>query len=145
MSNPWLKTLNATQWIGIAELWLDPAGNEVIHSECSMNIESNMISYEWIYKHEVQKGRFDLLDGLVMWVDSWHQPVAVKCLHVQQSMSLFSIEHTYSAPSEPSWNWRSQLSQRPDGSLILQMTNIAPWGEEGRAVRMIFNKKITNI
>jgi hypothetical protein len=35
------------------------------------------------------------------------------------------------------WGWRIGLSLRaPTGELVLRMTNIAPWGEEARAVRM---------
>jgi hypothetical protein len=30
-------------------------------------------------------------------------------------------------------SWQSKLSEGPDGSLVLQMTNITPWGEDGRA------------
>jgi hypothetical protein len=33
------------------------------------------------------------------------------------------------------------LSERPSGELVLQMTNVAPWGEEQRAVRMVFTRK----
>ena len=29
---------------------------------------------------------------------------------------------------------------RPDESLVVQMTNIAPWGEEGRAVRFTLTR-----
>jgi hypothetical protein len=48
------------------------------------------------------------------------------------------IHHTYDVPSTLSWGWESKLTERPDDSLVLQMTNIAPWGEEDRAVRMLF-------
>ena len=39
----------------------------------------------------------------------------------------------------PPWGWRTKLSLRAMGGegLVLQMTNIAPWGESGRAVRMV--------
>lgn len=42
-----------------------------------------------------------------------------------------------------SWGWQSKLSERPDGTLVLQMTNFAPWGEEGRAARMVFTRTKT--
>ena len=38
----------------------------------------------------------------------------------------------------PDWGWRTSVAQRPSGELVLQMTNIAPWGERARAVRMVF-------
>jgi len=37
----------------------------------------------------------------------------------------------------PPWGWRVAVAHRPSGELVLQMTNIKPWGEDGRAVRMI--------
>ena len=40
------------------------------------------------------------------------------------------------------WRWRIGLSVRePSGELVLQMTNVAPWGEETRAVRMICTRR----
>ena len=51
------------------------------------------------------------------------------------------MSHEYQVGDEPNWVWCSILSKRPDGALVLQMTNIAPWGEEGRAVRMVFYRE----
>jgi len=141
MVKAWIDVFDSTEWVGVGELWLDPEGNDVDRSECSMAIEANTLSYKWSYENEMKQGSFEFFDGGATWSDSWHQPKSAKCLNLQKTNSLFAIEHSYSEPSEPSWNWRSQLSERPDGSLVLQMTNIAPWGEEGRAVRMIFNKQ----
>ena len=56
-------------------------------------------------------------------------------------MALFDLLGSY-GDGGPRWGWRMMLSLRPpfEGapeSLVLQMTNIAPWGEEARAVRMV--------
>ena len=53
-----------------------------------------------------------------------------------EGWALFTVQGTYGAGEGPDWGWRSQLSVRPlgAGQLVLQMTNIAPWGEETRAV-----------
>ena len=141
MANNWTEEFDSTEWAGVGELWLDPEGNDVERYECSMTIGLNTLSYKWAYEGEEKQGRFEFLDDGATWSDSWHQSNSAKCLPVQNTNSLFAIEHTYTDPSEPSWRWRSQLSERPDGSLVLQMTNITPWGEEGRAVRMIFKKQ----
>jgi len=53
----------------------------------------------------------------------------------------FTVHHAYDVLDNPSWGWQSKLSERPDGCLILQMTNITPWGEEERAVRMAFTRE----
>lgn len=72
------------------------------------------------------------------WSDSWHQPKPVQCTNTPNALGLFDVKCTYEVPNSPSWGWQSKLSERPDSSLVLQMTNITPWGEDGRAVRMKF-------
>lgn len=133
----WMNEFQGSEWHGQAELWLDPAGNAVEMSECTLAIQSGCLAYTWAYAGETQTGSFTFDDDGATWTDSWHQPEAVHCEYLGDAWGLFTVEHAYAAPSSPDWGWRSKLSQRPDGTLVLQMTNIAPWGEEGRAVRMV--------
>ncbi|MEM7061861.1 MAG: hypothetical protein AAF572_01700 [Cyanobacteria bacterium P01_B01_bin.77] len=137
MLQPWLNQFQGSQWKGKAELWLDPNGNEANVSECILAFESRVLTYSWAYEGETKTGSFIFDDDGATWTDSWHQPEPVRCQNLSDAWGLFTVEYSYSVPSGPDWGWRSKLSQRPDGSLVLQMTNIAPWGEEGRAVRMI--------
>lgn len=68
--------------------------------------------------------------------DSWHQPEPMRCRHVPDALGLFQVQGEHGPESE--WRWRTGLSVRaPTGDLVLQVTNVAPWGEEARAVRMI--------
>jgi len=97
----------------------------------------NELHYSWSYQGEAQNGKFTFSETGASWVDSWHQPSLATCTNVAAAKGLFTVEHVY----EIDWRWRSQLSKRPDGNLVLQMTNITPWGEEGRAVRMIFTSE----
>ncbi|MEM1254083.1 MAG: hypothetical protein AAGI69_16755 [Cyanobacteria bacterium P01_H01_bin.21] len=140
MVQPWMNDFQGSQWQGRAELWLDPEGNRVDTSECTLAIELDVLSYTWVYEGEPKTGAFTLHKDGATWTDSWHQPEPAHCRYLSDAWGLFTVEHSYSAPSSPDWGWRSKLSQRPDDSLVLQMTNIAPWGEEGRAVRMIFQR-----
>ncbi|MEL6333157.1 MAG: hypothetical protein AAFU84_21245 [Cyanobacteria bacterium J06633_23] len=140
MAQSWIDELQRTKWQGKAELWLDPEGNDVDISECTLTVESDVLSYTWIYKGETKTGSFTFVEAGATWTDTWHQPDPVHCKYLSGAWGLFTIEYSYSAPPGPDWGWRSKLSQRPDGSLVLQMTNIAPWGEEGRAVRMVFKR-----
>ncbi|MEM0981556.1 MAG: hypothetical protein AAGH78_14940 [Cyanobacteria bacterium P01_H01_bin.58] len=144
MAQSWINDFQGSDWSGQAELWLDPAGNDVDVSECTLTIKPGVLTYTWIYEGETQTGTFTFHDDGATWVDSWHQPEPAHCEHCSDEWGLFTVKHLYSMPSGPSWGWRSKLSQRPDGSLVLQMTNIAPWGEEGRAVRMIFQSVSAN-
>ncbi len=140
MPKKWLTNFQATEWAGTGELWLDPEGNEGDRYDCSLVVESDVLYYTWSYEDQAQKGSFTFAEGEATWMDTWHQPKPTKCVDVPNAWGLFTVEYSYDMPSSPSWGWRSKLSKRPNGDLVLQMTNIAPWGEEGRAVRMIFTR-----
>ncbi len=139
MANKWFSKYQARQWVGTGELWLDPEGNSVIRYDCSLEFESDALHYTWSYEGQARQGSFTFNEDGALWSDTWHQPNPTQCAEVANAWGLFTVEHSYDVPSNPSWGWRSKLSERPNGDLILQMTNIAPWGEEGRAVRMTFS------
>ena len=140
MEKQWLTKLNGSNWTGKGELWLDPDGNKAETYDCQLQVESDAINYTWTYDGETKKGNFTFNETGTTWVDNWHQPEPANCIDVNDAWGLFTVKHTYQVPSNPSWGWQSKLTERPDGTLVLQMTNIAPWGEEGRAVRMIFSR-----
>jgi hypothetical protein len=136
----WLGKMAGTKWKGKGELWLDPEGNSAELYDSELNIENDAINYSWLYENETKNGRFTFDEAGAIWVDSWHQQNPAKCSYVPGAWGIFTVSNEYQVPDNPSWGWRSKLSERPDGSLVLQMTNITPWGEEGRAVRMVFSR-----
>jgi hypothetical protein len=136
MTHQWRTRLADTEWHGSAELWLDPEGNSVDRSDSTLRIEADAIHYTWSYEGQPHEGCFTFEGNGAMWLDSWHQPEPTVCGGVPGAAGLFTVEHTYG----PEWGWRTKLSERPNGDLVLQMTNVAPWGEEGRAVRMTFTR-----
>ena len=138
MISEWLDKFAGSKWSGSGELWLDPEGNQCDQYDCELNIESDAIHYSWSYENEMKQGSFTFNENGSIWVDSWHQPEPVQCTDVPETWAIFNISNTYQVPDYPDWGWQSKLSERPDGSLVLQMTNITPWGEDGRAVRMVF-------
>ena len=140
MMKQWLTKLAGTNWSGRGELWLDPEGNNADHYNCELNIESDAIYYSWSYENESKQGSFTFNESGAVWVDNWHQPKSVQCVNAPETWSIFNVSHTYEIPDNPNWGWHSKLSERPNGSLVLQMTNITPWGEDGRAVRMVFSR-----
>ncbi|MEO1132487.1 MAG: hypothetical protein AAFX40_07245, partial [Cyanobacteria bacterium J06639_1] len=133
-----IQTLAGRSWNGIAELWTDPAGNEAEVSDCAFIVESARLLYTWEWEGERQTGQFQLLPQHAIWTDSWHQSKPTDCVYVSNTSAFFTIEYSYPGVSSSDWRWRILLSQRPDDTVVLQMTNIAPWGEEMRAVRMLF-------
>lgn len=137
MSKQLIHSLQGTKWEGTSELWLDPLGNEVTESEATLRVEPEQIVYSWIHKGTLHEGKFMLNESDISWVDSFHQPEVISCELVKGQPGVFTIKYAYKVVSGPDWHWRINLSQRPDDTLVLQMTNITPWGEEARAVRMI--------
>lgn len=136
-----LNRLSGSIWAGKGELWLDPEGNNAVKYDCQLHIDGDAINYTWSYENESQKGQFKFNEAGAVWFDSWHHADSVQCNNVADVWGIFTLFYAYEVPDNPNWGWRSTLSQRPDGALVLQMTNIAPWGEEGRAVRMVFLRK----
>lgn len=137
MSKDLIRTLQGTQWKGTSELWMDPLGNEVSESKATLRIGPEHIIYNWSHEGIAHAGEFRLNESGISWNDNFHQPKTVSCELVKGQPGIFTVRYSYKAGSGPDWHWRMNLSQRPDDTLVLQMTNIAPWGEEARAVRMI--------
>ena len=130
-----LAELEGTRWTGSAELWLDPLGDEVSRSDCTMTIEGGGLRYTWSHDGASHAGSVTLHDDGADYTDSWHQPEPMPCRRLPDAPGLFQVVGSYGP--EGAWGWRIALLLRePTGQLVLQMTNIAPWGEEARAVRM---------
>lgn len=129
-----------TERTGTGELWLDPLGDEAHRYDCTLRITADALRYTWQHEGKTHQGEFLMRDGALSWSDTWHQPQQVTCSPIAGAWGLFAVAYTYAAPGSPDWGWRTVLSERPSGELVLQMTNITPWGEEARAVRMVFRR-----
>ena len=138
-----LSSLCGQEWNGEGELWTDPAGNTAIHYQCALTVEESRVLYSWVHEGQVIRGAMSLDADGASWSDEWHQQETVRCNYVAEAWGIFAVQYEYGSPEGQRWRWRIALSERPDSSLVLQMTNIAPWGEEGRAVRMVFNQTNT--
>ena len=132
-----LSDLAGTKWSGQAELWLDDLGNQAELCDCTIELAHGALTYHWSYQGTPHTGQLTLRDGGADFTDTWHSPKAMGCTTVPGSWALVEVAGTYPAGDGPPWGWRIALSLRPSGELLLLMTNIAAWGEEGRAVRMI--------
>ena len=133
-----LEALANTTWTGKAELWLDPLGNEAEVCECTMAVTADELSYRWSYQGTPHTGRVALRAGGAAFTDSWHSPTPLECTSAPAPWALVDVFGTYPAGEGPPWGWRITVSHRPESDeLVLQMTNVKPCGEEGRAVRMV--------
>ena len=133
----WVSDHEDTTWSGESELWVDPTGNNAQVSDATLSVGDEEIAYTWVYKGDEQSGELRWSGESLQWKDSWHQPEGVDLAVVSGHGSLIAAEYSYPAGTGPDWHWRIKLAVRPDGTLVLQMTNIAPWGEEARAVRTV--------
>ncbi|MEE4296730.1 MAG: hypothetical protein V2J20_08955 [Wenzhouxiangella sp.] len=138
--NTWAESHQDSRWVGQSELWADPLGNTAEVSKGTLQIDGNGLRYNWSYKETQQSGQLKWANEQLNWQDSWHQPEGVMLTPVPGHGSLLAGEYSYPAGSGPDWHWRIKLALRPNDTLVLQMSNIAPWGEEARAVRMTFQK-----
>lgn len=135
-----LTDLDGTKWAGSSELWLDPLGDEAMRSDCTISVEGPVVRYTWTHEGKAHEGRVTLNEDGADFTDTWHQPQPMRCRPVAGAGGLFQVQGAYGPDAD--WGWRIGASLRPgDGELVLQMTNIAPWGEEVRAVRLVGKRK----
>lgn len=135
-----LSDIDGTKWDGSAELWLDPLGDEVVRSDCTISVEDDVIRYRWNHEGKDHEGSLVVRPNDAQFTDSWHQPEPMRCRHVEGAWGLTQVQGVYGPDSN--WGWRIALTLRaPTDELVLQMTNIAPWGEEARAVRMTCTRR----
>lgn len=133
--------LAGSDWDGLAELWLDPAGNDADKSACTLHVEADRLEYTWSREGTEHRGTLALTDDGARWQDGWHQSDGVDCTNLPGTWAVLAVGYSYRAPGTPDWGWRITFIERPSGELVLQMTNVAPWGEEFRAVRMTFERR----
>jgi len=134
-----LPELDGTDWAGTAELWLDPLGDEVVRSDCAVQLGADGLRYTWSHDGEKHRGAITAAPGASSFTDSFHSPQPMACRDVADAWGLLQIQAEYGEASD--WRWRIGVSYRtPTEQLVVQMTNVAPWGEEARAVRMVCNR-----
>jgi hypothetical protein len=131
-----LADLTGSGWHGTAELWLDPLGDQAVRSDCTMAIEPDLIRYTWSHEGQAHRGSIALRADGADFTDTFHQAEPMPCGHVPDARGLVQVVGRYGPDME--WGWRIALALRDStDELVLQMTNVCPWGEEVRAVRMI--------
>ena len=133
-----LRDLAGSRWTGRYELWLDETQNTAETGDCSIAVGAEAIEYRWQRADKEHVGTLALRAGGADFTDTFHSQSAMACTQVADSWALVDVLGTYSYGGSPPWGWRITVSRRPESDeLVVQMTNICPWGEDGRAVRMI--------
>jgi hypothetical protein len=139
---PSLAKLAGTEWTGKGVLWFGgPTHDDPNPFDGTVSIDSSSVSYTWFASGKPQRGTLTLGERGATWVDSWHQPKKVELTTVPGAWGLLAVHYTYRVGKGPDWGWRIVVAQRPSGELVLQMTNVFPWGEEARAWRLVVTRK----
>ena len=135
-----INDLEGQQWRGQSKLWLEP-GAPVRESEATAHVKGGTLYYTWSFEGKAQQGVLKPdEEGSARWRDTWHQPADTECTALPAFGARLCAVCSYPAPPGPDWHWRIGLAERPDGALVLQMTNITCWGEEAPAVLMTFTR-----
>ena len=130
-----------TIWQGSSDLWVDPSGNTGASSVAELSVEDGKITYLWSLNKDKHFGTILQDPSGIRWQDSFHTKEQALLTFSENVNGIFAATYMYSEPENPGWFWRIKMSQRPDKRLVVQMTNITPWGEEARAVRLILQLK----
>ncbi|MEM1033123.1 MAG: hypothetical protein AAF928_19995 [Myxococcota bacterium] len=134
-----LDALQGT-WVGTCELWLDPLGDTGQTSPCRLEVEATGVNYTWHHDGAEQKGSLVPTSDGANFTDTFHSASTMHCCSIPGSRGVVAVEGSY----QETWGWRIGIAHRtPTDELVLQMTNIAPWGEEARAVRMVAKREGT--
>jgi hypothetical protein len=133
------QPLSAVQgrWSGTMRLWLDPEAPPA-EGPSTAEVEGGRLRYTWAFEGAPKEGWIEAA-GL-RWADTFHQPEPRAMAPMARPGALLAGEMSYPAPEGPDWGWQITLAQRPDGALVLQMTNLCPWGESAPAVMALWTR-----
>jgi hypothetical protein len=141
-----LEDLDGTTWTGTSRLWFDPTADPVSTSDATASIEGDVLRYTWSYEGQAHEGSYTIRrtggDAVeTTFTDTWHQKTPLVCAGTAGSGPLLSVRGAYPAPEGPPWGWRTVVSVRDSGELVLQMINVPPWGEEQLAVLLVAQRR----
>jgi hypothetical protein len=123
------------KYAGKHELWMRP-DTPALEGDVRASLDDNVLSWTWTLDDDKHEGRLHL-DGS-SWQDSFHQSEAAPLQAAPAHGARFGFSCQYGPPDSP-WTWLIAVCERPEGQLVVQMTNITPWGERQLAVQWIMD------
>ena len=55
-----LVELDGSEWSGTAELWVDPLGDNVVTSDCTLSLSGEQVQYTWSHEGKKHEGAISL-------------------------------------------------------------------------------------
>jgi hypothetical protein len=104
------------------------------------------IEYDWTFEGQSQDGILLLSQEKesskvsAVWLDSWHNGDKFMSLAGTITNNLVELKGFYSVPDHPDWGWRLTILPGGEGSLKIEMFNVAPEGEEMLAVEWDYRR-----
>ena len=133
-------------WVGTMTLRLawGPDQIETFQSNSKLVIEipehdsfANL-RYRWSHEQADRYGEMLICGPTVAWCDTFHQCASV--MHLLGEGEGFKVTGNYTWEGSPPWGWRIEITNPTPDSLLLEMTNISPEGEEELAVRAQYRR-----
>ena len=133
------------KWKGTYRLWMYPK-KESEDSATTAEIrfvgadKFLLFTYTWVQGEKNQEGVF-LLGGdkdvaSATWGDSWHmapQPMICEGVLEDDGNKLVLNGHYSAGPAK--WGWRTELTLKDSGTLVMKAFNISPEGQEALAIQ----------
>ena len=121
------------KYTGQHKLWMDHDKPPIL-GDITATLEDGVLRWRWAFKDKHHEGQLHL-DGS-SWNDSFHQNEP-QALELEPSRGARVAAGYVYGPTDQPWSWRISVSDRPDGSMLVQMTNFTPWGEGHPAVEWV--------
>lgn len=142
----------AGQWIGTTHTWLDPSAapeEAPIDAEGEVILGGRFVRLRYAsaimggpHAGELLLG-FSATESLLTmaWIDSFHtSPAITVSTGPAPGADRWVATGSYAAGSER-WGWRTEISQPTADTILVEMFNISPAGEEDRGVEFRLSRR----
>ena len=143
-----LKSLEGS-YKGVTKVWFEP-GAPSDESFCAGSLRSVLDGRFLLHEYEGSlQGK--PIQGIAIygcslgdnklqtaWIDSFHNGTAIMFSENENIADPYSVLGHYG--NEPRWGWRTVITRENENKIVITMYNIAPGGNDEKAVETIYEK-----